>query len=89
MLLSAEGVSKSFGAVAAVAGVTFGIEPGELVALIGPNGAGKSTLFNLISGILKPDTGTIEFNGERISSLPPHRIAHRGVGLAFQISNVF
>ena len=89
MLLSAEGVSKSFGGVAAVTGVTFGMEPGELVALIGPNGAGKSTLFNLISGILKPDTGTIEFNGDRISSLPPHRIAHRGVGLAFQVSNVF
>jgi branched-chain amino acid transport system ATP-binding protein len=89
MLLSAEGVSKSFGGVAAVTGVTFGMEPGELVALIGPNGAGKSTLFNLISGILKPDTGAIEFNGERISSLPPHRIAHRGVGLAFQVSNVF
>ena len=66
MLLSAEGVSKSFGAVAAVTGVTFGMEPGELVALIGPNGAGKSTLFNLISGILKPDAGAIEFNGERI-----------------------
>ena len=89
MLLGVEGASKSFGAVAAVTGVTFSMEPGELVALIGPNGAGKSTLFNLISGILKPDTGTIEFNGERISSLPAHRIAHRGVGLAFQITNVF
>jgi branched-chain amino acid transport system ATP-binding protein len=89
MLLSTEGVSKSFGAVAAVTDVTFGIEPGELVALIGPNGAGKSTLFNLISGILKPDAGTIAFSGEPISSLPPHRIAHRGVGLAFQITNVF
>ena len=89
MLLSAEGVSKSFGAVAAVGGVTFGLEPGELVALIGPNGAGKSTLFNLISGILTPDAGTIEFNGERISSFPPDRIAHRGIGLAFQITNVF
>ena len=89
MLLSAEGVGKSFGAVAAVADVTFALEPGELVALIGPNGAGKSTLFNLISGILTPDTGTIAFDGERISSLPPHRIAHRGIGLAFQITNVF
>jgi branched-chain amino acid transport system ATP-binding protein len=89
MLLHAEGVRKSFGAVAAVTDVTFGIEPGELVALIGPNGAGKSTLFNLISGILKPDAGTIAFSGEPISSLPPHRIAHRGIGLAFQITNVF
>jgi branched-chain amino acid transport system ATP-binding protein len=89
MLLGVEGASKSFGAVAAVSDVTFGIQPGELVALIGPNGAGKSTLFNLISGILKPDAGTIAFDGEPISSLPPHRIAHRGIGLAFQVSNVF
>jgi branched-chain amino acid transport system ATP-binding protein len=89
MLLGVEGASKSFGAVVAVSDVTFGIQPGELVALIGPNGAGKSTLFNLISGILKPDAGTIAFDGEPISSLPPHRIAHRGIGLAFQVSNVF
>lgn len=89
MLLSVDGVNKHFGAVAAVSDVTFAIEPGELVALIGPNGAGKSTLFNLISGILRPDTGTIAFSGEPISSLPPHRIAHRGIGLAFQITNVF
>jgi branched-chain amino acid transport system ATP-binding protein len=89
MLLSVDGVNKAFGAVAAVSDVTFAIEPGELVALIGPNGAGKSTLFNLISGILRPDTGTIAFSGEPISSLPPHRIAHRGIGLAFQITNIF
>jgi branched-chain amino acid transport system ATP-binding protein len=89
MLLRAERVSRSFGALAALTDVSFAIEPGELVALIGPNGAGKSTLFNVISGILAPDTGTITFDGERISSLPPHRIAHRGIGLAFQVTNVF
>ncbi len=89
MLLSVERVSKSFGALAALTDVSFAIEPSELVALIGPNGAGKSTLFNLISGILAPDTGAIDFDGARISSLPPHRIAHRGIGLAFQITNVF
>ncbi|HET7340735.1 MAG TPA: ABC transporter ATP-binding protein [Methylomirabilota bacterium] len=89
MLLGVDGLSKSFGALAALSEVSFAIAPGELVALIGPNGAGKSTLFNLISGILAPDTGAITFAGERISSLPPHRIAHRGIGLAFQITNVF
>jgi branched-chain amino acid transport system ATP-binding protein len=89
MLLRAERVSRSFGALAALTDVSFAIEPGELVALIGPNGAGKSTLFNVISGILAPDAGTVTFDGERISSLPPHRIAHRGIGLAFQITNVF
>ncbi len=89
MLLSLDRISKSFGALAALDGVSFAIQPGELVALIGPNGAGKSTLFNVISGILTPDTGTVRFDGQTISSLPPHRIAHRGVGLAFQITNVF
>jgi branched-chain amino acid transport system ATP-binding protein len=89
MLLHADRIGKSFGALAALSDVSFAIEPGELVALIGPNGAGKSTLFNVISGIHRPDTGSITFAGERISSLPPHRIAHRGIGLAFQITNVF
>ena len=89
MLLRVERVRKSFGALAALTDVSFAIEPGELVALIGPNGAGKSTLFNVISGILTPDAGTVTFGGDRISSLPPHRIAHRGIGLAFQITNVF
>ena len=89
MLLRADGVSKSFDAVAAVRDVTFGIQPGELVALIGPNGAGKTTLFNLISGMLSPDAGRILFDGEEISWLRPHRIAHKGIGLAFQITNVF
>jgi branched-chain amino acid transport system ATP-binding protein len=89
MLLRAEGIKKSFGAVEAVRDVSFDIQPGELVALIGPNGAGKTTLFNVISGMLKPDRGHVVMNGEEITSLPPHRIAHNGIGLAFQITNIF
>ncbi len=89
MLLRAEGIKKSFGAVEAVRDVSFDIQPGELVALIGPNGAGKTTLFNVISGMLKPDSGRVVMNGEEITSLPPHRIAHNGIGLAFQITNIF
>ncbi len=89
MLLHALDISKHFGGVAAVQRVTFAIQPGELVALIGPNGAGKTTLFNVISGMLKPDAGRIVMDGQEISSLPPHRIAHKGIGLAFQITNIF
>jgi branched-chain amino acid transport system ATP-binding protein len=89
MLLHAEDVRKSFGAVAAVSDVSFDIQPGELVALIGPNGAGKTTLFNVISGVLKPDGGRVVMDGVEITSLPAHRIAHNGIGLAFQITNIF
>jgi len=89
MLLHAEDVRKSFGAVAAVSDVSFDIQPGELVALIGPNGAGKTTLFNVISGLLKPDGGRVVMDGVEITSLPAHRIAHNGIGLAFQITNIF
>jgi branched-chain amino acid transport system ATP-binding protein len=89
MLLRVEGVDKTFGALTAVSGVSFEIRPGELVALIGPNGAGKTTLFNLISGLLRPDTGRIVFDGQAITALPPHRVAQRGIGLAFQVTNIF
>lgn len=89
MLLRIEGVRKSFGALTAVRDVSFGVQPGDLVALIGPNGAGKTTLFNVISGILKPDAGRVVFSGEEITAFPPHRIAHKGIGLAFQLTNVF
>ena len=73
----------------AVNNVSFEIDQGDLVALIGPNGAGKSTLLNLITGFLTPEAGKVMFNGEDITKLPPHRIAHKKIGVAFQVTNIF
>jgi len=85
-LLQTQELSKSFGGIKAVNHCTFEVEEGSITALIGPNGAGKTTVFNLISGILKPDSGSITFNGERIEGKQPHRVARRGVSRTFQIS---
>src|SRR6185437_3047760 len=74
-LLSVRDVSKSFGSVVAVNDVSLDIVPGSITALIGPNGAGKTTLFNLISGVLPLDLGTIRFDTHRIDRLPMHSIA--------------
>jgi branched-chain amino acid transport system ATP-binding protein len=84
-LLSLEGVSKRFGGVQAVEHVTFAVDENELVGLIGPNGAGKSTLFNLISAVVRPETGRIVFAGEEIIRLAPWDVARRGVGRTHQI----
>src|SRR6185369_1541230 len=64
VLLELNGLRKSFGGVAAVAGASFGVAEGSITAVIGPNGAGKSTVFNLASGLLRPDAGSIRFDGE-------------------------
>lgn len=89
MILQVDGLTKIFGALRAVSDVSFGMNKGDLVALIGPNGAGKSTLFNVITGFLTPEAGKVIFNGEDITSLPPHRIAHKRIGVAFQVTNIF
>jgi neutral amino acid transport system ATP-binding protein len=85
-LLQTQSLSKSFGGIKAVDDCTFEVEEGSISALIGPNGAGKTTVFNLISGLLKPDLGSITFNGERIDRKRPHQITRRGVSRTFQIS---
>jgi neutral amino acid transport system ATP-binding protein len=85
-LLQTQELSKSFGGIKAVNDCTFEVEEGSISALIGPNGAGKTTVFNLISGLLKPDSGSITFNGERIEGKRPHQITRRGVSRTFQIS---
>ncbi|MFC6824793.1 ABC transporter ATP-binding protein [Halopelagius fulvigenes] len=84
--LKVEGLRKSFGGITAVDGASFEVERGTLTGLIGPNGAGKSTTFNLITGMLKPDSGTVTFNGENVTGLEPHRIANRGMVRTFQIA---
>ena len=69
--------------------VSFAARRGEITGLIGPNGAGKLTLLNLVAGVEKPDNGAVFYDGEVISGLPPHRIAHRGIIRTFQMSSEF
>jgi branched-chain amino acid transport system ATP-binding protein len=88
-LLAVEGLHKSFGAVAAVAGVSFAVAAGEMVALIGPNGAGKSTCFNIISGQLKPDSGGVLFEGQSLGGLSSRAIWRLGISRTFQVAATF
>jgi branched-chain amino acid transport system ATP-binding protein len=88
-LLEVDNVSRQFGSLVAVKGVSLKIEPGELRAVIGPNGAGKTTFFNLISGLLTPTTGRIVFEGEDVTRLLPARRVWRGIARTFQITEVF
>jgi len=82
-------VHKSFGATAIIRGVSLDILRGERHAIIGPNGAGKTTLFNLISGRFPITAGSIELGGQRIDTLPPHRINRLGLSRSFQITSIF
>lgn len=84
-MLKGRNITKRFGGLVALSDVNFEVLRGEIVGLIGPNGSGKTTLFNVISGLYKPNSGNIIFEGQRISGMPPHKIAHLGVGRTFQI----
>jgi branched-chain amino acid transport system ATP-binding protein len=88
-LLAVRDVSKRFGGVNALAGVTLAVEPGEVLGIIGPNGAGKTTLLNCVSGIVHPDVGDIRWEQTSISSVPPYRRARLGIGRTFQIVRPF
>lgn len=88
-ILKLQGVSKSFGALKVTDDVTFEVYPGEALGIIGPNGAGKSTLFNLITGNLRPDTGSIAFMGNDVTRMPPMQRCISGVGRSFQIPQPF
>ena len=88
-LLVARGIRKSFGGIAAVQGVDIAVRDRSLHALIGPNGAGKTTAFNLISGMFKPDEGSVTLAGRPIAGLSPERITEAGLGRSFQITNLF
>jgi len=85
-LLQIQDLYKSFGGIKAVNACSFEVKKGTITALIGPNGAGKTTVFNLISGLLKIDSGSIKFKGERINELQPHQITRKGISRTFQIS---
>jgi branched-chain amino acid transport system ATP-binding protein len=88
-LLRVDNVSKQFGSLIAVNGVSMNVEPGELRAVIGPNGAGKTTFFNLISGFLTPTAGRVTFDNEDITHMLPARRVWKGIARTFQITEVF
>lgn len=88
-ILRTESLVKNFGGLRAIDEVNFHLEEGQLHAIIGPNGAGKSTFFKLICGELHPDRGGIWFRGEDITGLPQHAISHRGMSVAYQLTNIF
>ena len=88
-LLKVTGLKKSYGAIAAVAGVSFEVMPGEIFGVIGPNGSGKTTMFNSVLGQIKPDAGRVELKGQDITGLSPLQLSHRGVGRTFQTLQVF
>jgi len=88
-MLQVEGLTKNFGGLAAVNAIDLNIERGELVGLIGPNGAGKTTFFNLLTGYLRPTSGTVTFEGENLTGKRPHYVASKGIVRSFQQDNVF
>jgi branched-chain amino acid transport system ATP-binding protein len=88
-ILNINSVSKTFGGLHAVDGVTFHVQKGEIVGLIGPNGAGKTTIFNLVSGYYAPTEGRIFFKGQDISGRPPYNLATIGIGRTFQVVKPF
>ena len=89
VLLQVEGVSKSFGALAALTDVSLTVSAGEVVSVIGPNGAGKSTLFNVITGLHGPSRGRVLFDGQVITGRAPEAVNRLGLAKTFQITNVF
>ena len=88
-ILEVDGLSQRFGGLMAVDDVSMTLAPGELRCIIGPNGAGKSTFFNLISGAIRPTSGSVRFQGRDITGLPVHRVAKLGIGRKFQVPSVF
>ena len=89
MLLELTDVTKNFGGLHVLSDVSFSVDEGEIVGLIGPNGAGKSTLFNVITGIYRPNVGSIRYRGKNLLGLKPHRICRRGIARTFQLVRIF
>jgi len=89
VLLQIQGLYKSFGGLMAVCNVNLTVYEGHIFSVIGTNGAGKTTLFNLVTGYLPSDLGTVIFKGRDITKASIHEISHRGIGRAFQVSQIF
>ena len=88
-MLQVRGLTKRFGGLIAVSEVDFAIPPKEVVSIVGPNGAGKTTLFNLISGVTRPDAGTVHFDGRDVTGWEAHRLTRLGLGRTFQNVRLF
>ena len=88
-MLEIADLSKSFAGFRAVSQVSLTVDTRQIAAVIGPNGAGKSTLFNLITGHLQPDNGTVRLDGRDITGAPPYRLCSMGIGRSFQRTNIF
>ena len=86
--LRTEGLTVRFGGLAALNGVNFQVRKGEVCAVIGPNGAGKSTFFNCLTGVLRPTSGRIIFDGDDITGQPPNVISQKGIARSYQITNI-
>jgi ABC-type branched-subunit amino acid transport system ATPase component len=87
--LSVRALTKRFGGLLAVDGCSFDVEPGTVVGLVGPNGSGKSTVFNMITNLIRPDSGEVLYAGRKLGGMGAHRIAKLGVGRTFQEIKVF
>ena len=88
-LLEVQGVTKRFGGLNALDDLSFEVSEGEIVSIIGPNGAGKSTVFNVITGLYRPDSGSVRFNGDSIVGLSPNRVTYLGIARTFQNVHLF
>jgi branched-chain amino acid transport system ATP-binding protein len=88
-LLAVTGITKCFGGLNALCGVSLSVARGEIFGLIGPNGAGKTTLFNILTGVYHPDSGEFTFAGQKLSGLKSHRVAEAGIARTFQNIRLF
>lgn len=89
MILEVQGLTRHFGGIKALDGVDFRLGQGELAGIIGPNGSGKTTLFNVITGIYRPDNGSVLMGEEDITGLPAHQVTRRGIARTFQNIRLF
>jgi ABC-type branched-subunit amino acid transport system ATPase component len=89
VLVAVEAIEKHFDSLAAVDGVTFGVDEGEILAVVGPNGAGKSTLLRTIAGIERPTAGRVTLGGQRVDGLAPHQVRRKGIAMVMQTPLTF